>query len=385
VILKFKKGKKMTHVINFSRIFLWIIAFMIVFSCDDQTDGDKKYKLGETAKRGGIRTSSSSESILFDTLRYDDGIWINRIRKVNPGDKLGVWFSPINRAPGCSLVAVQYFFNRDTVWQDTSVTGFVSTVPRYSEGGPSLYNLGSPIVTFEIPFSQSGWGQIYTTTVNLKELGKSVAVPGDSDLFAGWVTKSYARFPIGLADSIGNYYPSRSYRAISDDTLMSLNYDIGVRTIIECEAAPPDSGELTFELRWNQRDVDLDLFLIVTNSISVTSDTVYWDNRQINSGGKLNVDDNDGYGPEKITHPYGPLSTNQATLAVHYYGPLDGRSTRAGIILYQDQDKIGEISPCNLTPKDWWTAASIDLNTAYVQIDTTCNITHNSSVSKRRK
>jgi hypothetical protein len=161
------------------------------------------------------------------------------------------------------------------------------------------------------------------------------------------------------------------------DTLVPLPYDLAVRAIFKRTVISPDTGKFTFELRWDKKNTDLDLYLILHR------DTVFWHKRSIGSI-KLDVDDNDGYGPEKIVCPI--AADSSAVIGVHYYGPNSGPSTPGSVLVRKNNESLVTLGRCTLRPKDWWTVARIDLRTGQVTARDSCKIVRKpglSSVSKR--
>lgn len=80
-------------------------------------------------------------------------------------------------------------------------------------------------------------------------------------------------------------------------------------------------GDINVTLSWNQAN-DIDLWVTDPNGEMI----VYY-NRNSSSGGELDYDDTDGYGPENIYWPSGEAPTGDYLVNVHYYGPTNGPAT----------------------------------------------------------
>lgn len=77
-------------------------------------------------------------------------------------------------------------------------------------------------------------------------------------------------------------------------------------------------GDPQFTLIWDSR-ADLDLHVIEPGGSEI-----YWENRNGNQGGELDVDDVDGFGPENINYVQGKGPRGTYRWHVHYYGGLGG-------------------------------------------------------------
>jgi len=347
----------MVRVFKLSRAGLWLLVLCGIVACSSE-------KREEETTR--TPTAIAAAAARFDTLQYDDGVLNTRVREVRPGDTLGVWFTPPRTTPPCSLVAVQYFFGDSAGSPIDTVQGFVNRVARYPNGGAPLSQPGTTIVTFELMPRLIG----QATTVSLT---RPLAVNDSADFFIGWVSSRLdtATFPIGLRDDSTNYNPPRSYRFISPDSIRPLPSDLGVRAIF--------TANLTFELRWDKKNTDLDLYLITAR------DTVFWDKRQSPAGGRLDVDDNDGFGPEKIRLPFGAHLPDSAQLGVYYYGPATGKPTKASVLFYLNETQLRTIGPCTLKPRYWWNVAKVYLDSARIVVTDSCDTTYKPLLSRRRK
>ena len=328
-----------------------------IFACsskDEESKVSRQMSIAATAGEG-----------FHDTLRYDDGRFTNVVN-IAMGDSFGVWFSPQRNQP-CSLIAVQYFFGDSAFSLSNTVLGFIKRVPRHHDRGLRLMETGVPVAAFR--FSPLPGAQI--TSVHFSAWGQPIAGEICSDFFIGLSVDS-AFSSVILRDSVGNYNPERSYRISAGDNSLAtpLPFDLGVRAVFQYADSQPDTGKLAFELRWDKQNTDLDLYLV----LPVSGDTVFWRDRTSASGGVLDVDDNDGYGPEKIVHPFFvQFADSMAQLGVHYYGPGNGRLTKASVLVYLDNMLCQTLGPCMLKPNDWWRAATIDLQVGRILSDS-CRI-----------
>ncbi len=73
------------------------------------------------------------------------------------------------------------------------------------------------------------------------------------------------------------------------------------------------SGDVQITLTW-KTDVDLDLWVFDPSGFKI-----YWNDETSPSGGELDVDDMNGYGPENVFWPLGGAPSGQYTVAVDYY------------------------------------------------------------------
>ncbi|MGA9365525.1 MAG: hypothetical protein WBW16_14270 [Bacteroidota bacterium] len=294
----------------------------------------------KTVERKGSAAKSIATTTLsrFDTVKYDDGKLVKRITNVNRGDKLGVWFTPPQRTAACSLYAVQYFFS--SIYGQA--TGFVN---QADTGTRATRRVGSQVESFAV----------YPSSPATVILARPLPVRMDSDFFIGWVSGwvDTSVSPVGLGDSAANYTPRRSYQNMaSPDSLVPLRCDLGIRAIFGCTAPPADSGKYSFELRWNKPNVDLDLYLFLKYSPN-SPDTIYWRKPKVAGIRRLDVDDRDGFGPERITLPlpFPPAHCDSvAQLKVHYYGPRNGPPAKATVLVFQGNKKLAQYGPCTLFP-----------------------------------
>jgi hypothetical protein len=79
-------------------------------------------------------------------------------------------------------------------------------------------------------------------------------------------------------------------------------------------------GDPQFTLIWNTR-ADLDLHVLEPGGAHI-----YWEYRNGNQGGELDVDDVDGFGPENVYWVQGQGPPGEYKWYVHYYGGLGGSS-----------------------------------------------------------
>lgn len=84
---------------------------------------------------------------------------------------------------------------------------------------------------------------------------------------------------------------------------------------------PDSEGVLQFGLSWTTNDTDIDLW--VTDP---AGEKIYYGHEASASGGYLDRDDVDGYGPENI-YWVKDIPDGTYTVQVHYYGPSDGPAT----------------------------------------------------------
>ncbi len=78
-------------------------------------------------------------------------------------------------------------------------------------------------------------------------------------------------------------------------------------------------GDPQFTLIWDSR-ADIDLHVIEPEGSEI-----YWENRNGNQGGELDVDDVDGYGPENVNYAGNKGPRGTYVWFVHYYGGDFGR------------------------------------------------------------
>jgi hypothetical protein len=121
---------------------------------------------------------------------------------------------------------------------------------------------------------------------------------------------------------------------------------------------PPDTGGFSIELIWKDGRADLDLYLVLPNRQG-TADTVCWKKRQA-QGCMLDVDDTQGYGPEKIRGPIGAMMPDTAKVGVHYYGPANGVSTQANVLFYRNRVLVDSTKWTVLSPGNWWNVGTLD-------------------------
>jgi formylglycine-generating enzyme required for sulfatase activity len=110
------------------------------------------------------------------------------------------------------------------------------------------------------------------------------------------------------------------------------------------------TGDPQFTLTWDT-DTDLDLHVIEPGGSEI-----YWEVRNGKQGGKMDVDNVNGRGPENIHWEEGFAPRGEYTWWVHYYGGLNGRTRRTKwqVRIYREGSvevingelsKIDEISP----------------------------------------
>lgn len=303
-----------------------------------------------------IAGSLAAQVAFRDTLSYDDGDLITVLDSVSSGDSLGVWFSP---RPGADrkLVGIEFFFSDTSFLRSDTLQGFVWQAPRYARNGAALQQIGAELRRFSFVPNR----RAQKNSVAFDDSLNAIVLAPCADLFIGWVAGTFA---VGLADTIADYQPARSYiirKSDSTRAFAALPFDLGVRAIVQYPQAPPDTAAITFELRWDKKDADLDLYLVAPSS----KDSIFWGNRTGKRGqGKLNVDDNDGFGPEKITYLFStqePDTTRAAELSVHYYGPRLGKPTMAALLVYRNGELCQTLGPCRLRLYDRWKVGRLDL------------------------
>jgi len=360
------------------KIFLIVswIFILAVYTCQSKKDNQTTATM--------FSTSLNAETF-FDTLFYYDDSFIAAVNSIEINDRFGVWFSPKRdtQRTNCSLVGIQYLFGDTMPPPVDTVMGFVDRVSLYPNDTLPLMISDTNLVTFK--FLPRPKGQV--TTIYLNQIGKSLAVEDSIDFLIGWITADSSLFPIGLRDSMANYTPARSYKWQPGDSIpQPLPFDLGVRAIFECEKPLPDSGNLTFELRWNKKNTDLDLYLI----LPIAKDTIWWDKKKSKFGianGRLDVDDNDGYGPEKIVHLYNStFQDTSAQLYVNYYGPVKGRASKASVLVRRNSTiPVASLSR-RLKSLNWWHVANIDLTKGnFLSVDTVYITPPDSNLSLQRK
>jgi hypothetical protein len=85
-------------------------------------------------------------------------------------------------------------------------------------------------------------------------------------------------------------------------------------------------GDPQFTLIWDSR-ADLDLHVLEPPLPGREPAHIYWESRNGNQGGELDVDDVDGFGPENVYWVQGQGPPGEYRWYVHYYGGLGGQST----------------------------------------------------------
>lgn len=327
---------------------------------------------GPTIGRGyaAAQPAAAASTTRLDTVMYDDGRLFWQVPAMNPGEKAGVWITPPRGAQNCSLYAVEYFFSRSLATD----SGFINLVRRY-DGRSTLTSIGTGARTF--PLTPSPQSTII--------LFPPIPVDTSNDFFIGWTSQwvDSAGSPIMLMDSMACCVPRRSYLKQGDyDSLSSMPYDFGVRAVFisSVPTPPPDTGSYTFELRWNKPKTDLDLYLI----LPARYDTVCWRNRSVDSI-RLDVDDNDGYGPETITCPITSDPADSVMIAVHYYGPSKGKPTKGKVIIRRNGSLVDSRGWCALSPTQWWNVGTLFLATGNATFNNPCDTVSRPDLSKIRK
>ena len=107
------------------------------------------------------------------------------------------------------------------------------------------------------------------------------------------------------------------------------------------------TGSVQITLTWDNNS-DLDLWVTEPNG-----EKIWFEDRYSNTGGELDVDDQDGQGPENIFWPYGEAPTGKYKVEVHHY---HGSSTANYRVLIQ-VNGIAETFSGSLAPNERVTIA----------------------------
>ncbi|MGE4569080.1 MAG: YfaP family protein [Bacteroidales bacterium] len=108
-----------------------------------------------------------------------------------------------------------------------------------------------------------------------------------------------------------NNYAIDALEWLSDDNLWLTNHADQLQSINAVMAY--GYGDVQVTLTWNN-GADLDLYVTDPNG-----DELWYDNMSIASGGELDVDDINGYGPENIFWPDGEAPDGLYQVSVHHY------------------------------------------------------------------
>jgi hypothetical protein len=95
-------------------------------------------------------------------------------------------------------------------------------------------------------------------------------------------------------------------KTIEDNELISKNEDL--------DDLPDSDGVLQIGLSWNTNETDIDLWVVDPNG-----EKIFWNNPNATSGGYLDRDDIDGFGPENI-YWYSDFPEGKYEVYVDYYG-----------------------------------------------------------------
>ena len=86
-------------------------------------------------------------------------------------------------------------------------------------------------------------------------------------------------------------------------------------------------GDIKITLSWDT-ETDIDLWVTDPNS-----EKIWFEDPIASSGGQLDVDNTDGYGPENVFWPTNEAPFGTYTVQIHYYGPEDGPVTNCKVII----------------------------------------------------
>lgn len=86
-------------------------------------------------------------------------------------------------------------------------------------------------------------------------------------------------------------------------------------------------GDIKITLSWDT-ETDIDLWVI-----DPYSEKIWFEDPIASSGGQLDVDNTDGYGPENVFWPVNEAPFGTYTVQIHYYGPEDGPVTNCKVII----------------------------------------------------
>jgi len=107
------------------------------------------------------------------------------------------------------------------------------------------------------------------------------------------------------------------------------------------------TGSVQITLTWDNNS-DLDLWVT-----EPSGEQIWYQDKYSNTGGELDVDDQDGHGPENIFWPYGEAPSGKYKVEVHHY---DGTNTANYRVLIQ-VNGIAETFSGALAPGEWTTIA----------------------------
>ena len=156
--------------------------------------------------------------------------------------------------------------------------------------------------TFLIPFQYSTNSELSGCYIWIRGANRYFDVPyGEDSGNSGNII-----IPIGLPTNVGRGSFSVSYCVYDDSGRISNIISTSIQVI------RLGTGSLQISLSWN-RATDLDLH--VTDPSGAI---IYWLNRSSSTGGTLDRDDIDGFGPENIYWPQAPDGTYE--VRVRYFG-----------------------------------------------------------------
>jgi len=309
-----------------------------------------------TGAEGETAVASFSPLPTADTTHDLAVCWTSRrMRRTWPIDDTASWSPPRSYrvwddsgriiAPlAGDLAVVGVFTLSETVqMRDVEVSTIVAPLGRLTQGTAvapraTVRNNGSDTASFPVLFRI---GTSYVDSVNVSGLA-----PGTAALvsFSAWTAT-----PLGM-------HAVRCSTALHGDVVPT--NDLRVDSVV---IAPPDTGSFSVKLIWKDGRADLDLYLIFPTQQG-TADTVCWNRRQA-EGCMLDVDDQEGYGPEVISGPVSLAMPESAKIGVHYFGPADGASTQAKVLFYRNRALVGEKGWYALSPGNWWNVAFANLRT----------------------
>jgi hypothetical protein len=143
------------------------------------------------------------------------------------------------------------------------------------------------------------------------------------------------RDPKGFIDPLALVESYQSCKAVAIEVAREATGAHGalseaLRVLLERVKAILDSGygDIKITLEWDAA-VDLDLHVVDPNGEEIS-----YSHTTSASGGILDLDDTNGFGPENVYWPTNGAATGMYQVAVHYYGPSDGPPASFTITVY---------------------------------------------------
>ncbi|MDT0645227.1 hypothetical protein RM545_00880 [Zunongwangia sp. F260] len=105
---------------------------------------------------------------------------------------------------------------------------------------------------------------------------------------------------------------------------------------VQIRAVPTGTGNVTITLTWDQDNSDVDLWLEEPDG-----NKIYYANQASETGGFLDYDNVEGFGPENIFYPEGStLLSGEYTVKVHYYSDYFSTGPINWVVVVQNGSSI---------------------------------------------